>query len=247
VINQIRLLCNVQKIDVEIYKYKNELDALYKKRDETLEKLREREESIAKMNDKIKELENQKNKTEEEIKVEKTNLKKWEARFNESKNSREGIALMHEIEVLKKALDEMEEDVLKKMEEIDSFKKLIKEEEAILNTIKEQLAKEEEEIKSKAEDINKNINKLLETRKNEIKDIKPEILAEYDKIKEKRNGLAIVPIVNGNCAGCHMGIHPQLFTKVYAAISIETCPSCHRMIYIEDLLECDTTESKESN
>jgi predicted nucleic acid-binding Zn-ribbon protein len=247
VINQLRLLCNLQKIDIEIYKYKNELDALYKKRDETLAQLQEKEEAIAKMNDKIKELENQKNKTEEEIKIERTNMKKWEARLNESKNSREGIALMHEIEVVKKAIDEMEEEVIKKMEEIDSFKKLVKEEEAKLNSIKEKLAKEEEELRAREESIKQTMNSLIEKRKNETKDIKPEILAEYDRIKEKRNGLAIVPIVNGNCSGCHMGIHPQLFTKVYASISIETCPSCQRIIYIEDILECDAKKSDSSS
>lgn len=238
-ITQIKLLRNIQKIDVEIYKYKNELTALNKKRDATLEELTAIEQSIAKKNDKIKELEGRKNKIEEEIKVEKTNLKKWEARFNESKNSREGIALMHEIEVLKKALDEMEDEVLKILEEMDSFKKLITDEEKQLNSLKEKLSKEEEVLKNKAEEINSKIEKLTEERKKQLDGIKPEILSEYDRIKERRNGLAIVPIVNGICAGCHMGIPPQLFTKVFAAISIETCPSCQRIIYIEDILQED--------
>ncbi|MGC8926306.1 MAG: zinc ribbon domain-containing protein [Myxococcota bacterium] len=236
-INQLKLLRNIQKIDVEIYKYKNELNLLNRKRETTLEELSTIEQSIAKKNEKIKELETRKNKIEEEIKVEKTNLKKWEARFNESRNSREGIALMHEIEVLKKALDEMEDEVLKILEEMDSFKRLITEEEKQLNIIKERLAKDEEELNTRAKDINANIDKLTEERKKQLGGIKPEILNEYDRIKERRNGLAIVPIVNGTCAGCHMGIPPQLFTKVYAAISIETCPSCQRIIYIEEILD----------
>ncbi len=239
-IDQIKLLCNVQKIDIEIYKYKNELNALYKKRDSTLEQSSSIEQSIAKKADKIKELETRKTKIEEEVKVEKTNLKKWEARFNESRNSREGIALMHEIEVLKKAIDEMEEEVLKIMEEIDSFKKLIEEEDKELKIVKEKLSREEEEINNRAKDINAQINTLTEDRKKELNGIKPEILQEYDRIKEKNNGLPIVTIVDGSCAGCHMGIPPQLFTKVYAAISIETCPSCQRFIYIEDILNCES-------
>ncbi len=244
-ITQIKLLRNIQKIDIEIYKHKNELTALNKKLEITKEKLESVEQSIAKKNEKIKELEARKNKIEEEIKVEKTNLKKWEARFNESKNSREGIALMHEIEVLKKAIDEMEEEVLKILEEMDSFKKLISEEEKELIKVKEKFQKEEEELKAKAKSINETIDILNEDRKKELGGIKAEILAEYDRIKERRNGLAIVPIVNGICAGCHMGIPPQLFTKVYAAISIETCPSCQRIIFIEEIL--DENNVKEEN
>ncbi len=245
-ISQIKLLRNIQKIDVEIYKYKNELSALSKKRDATLEELSVVEQSIAKKNEKIRELDARKSKIEEEIKVEKNNLKKWEARFNESKNSREGIALMHEIEVLKKALDEMEEEVLKILEEIDSFKKLISEEEKELNALKKRLAEEEEELNSKSKGINEKISTLTNERQKELSGIKPEILSEYDRIKERRNGLAIVPIVNGSCAGCHMDIPPQLFTKVYAAISIETCPSCQRIIFIEEILDEDPA-ARESN
>lgn len=241
-IDQIKLLCNVQKIDIEIYKYKNELSALYKKRDKTQEQCDTIEQSISKKAEKIKDLETRKAKIEEEVKVEKTNLKKWEARFNESRNSREGIALMHEIEVLKKAIDEMEEEIIKIMDEIDSFKKLIDEEEKELKVARLHLSEEEEEINRRANEINENINKLTEDRKKELNGIRAEILSEYDRIKEKKNGLAIVPIVDGSCTGCHMGIPPQLFTKVYAAVSIETCPSCQRIIYIDDILNCESED-----
>lgn len=243
-INQIKLLINIQKIDIEIYKFKNEIDSLNKKLEATKEEIDSKEQSISKKNEKIKELETRKNKIEEEIKVEKTNLKKWEARLNESKNSREGIALMHEIEVLKKAIDEMEEEVLKILEEMDSFKKLIADEEKELNLLKERYKEEEEELNTKAKGINEKIEQLSEERKKELGGIKPEILAEYDRIKERRNGLAIVPIVNGTCSGCHMGIPPQLFTKVYAAISIENCPNCQRFIFIEEILDESNTQEE---
>ncbi|MCX7943513.1 MAG: C4-type zinc ribbon domain-containing protein [Deltaproteobacteria bacterium] len=242
-INQIRLLRNIQKIDVEIYKYKNELSNLNKKLETTLEELTTKEHSISKKLEKIRELEARKNKIEEEIKVEKTNLKKWEARLNESRNSREGIALMHEIEVLKKAIDEMEEEVLKILEEMDSFKKLISDEEKELNNLRDRYKNEEDELNNKAKGINEKIEQLTKERAKELNGIKPEILSEYDKIKERRNGLAIVPIVNGTCSGCHMGIPPQLFTKVYAGVSIETCPSCQRFIFIEDILNEHREES----
>lgn len=245
-ITQIKQLLNLQKIDAEIFKYKNELNSINQKLEELKEEMDSIKESIEKKNDKLKELESRKNKVEEEIKVEKGNLKKWEARFNESRNTREGIALMHEIEVLKKALDEMEEEVIKILEEMDTFKKLISEEEAKLNELQKKYSEKEEEFNNKSKGVKDIIARLEEDRKKEIGAIKPEILAEYDRIKEKRNGLAIVPIVNGNCSGCHMGIPPQLFTKVYAAISIETCPNCQRFIYIEEVLE-ENLEAQKNN
>jgi len=36
-----------------------------------------------------------------------------------------------------------------------------------------------------------------------------------------------------------MNISPQLFIVIQRGLSIETCPSCHRIIYWEDLMKGD--------
>ena len=43
--------------------------------------------------------------------------------------------------------------------------------------------------------------------------------------------MAIAPIVGMTCRGCNRNIPPQLAITLQRANSIETCPSCHRIIY----------------
>ena len=68
--------------------------------------------------------------------------------------------------------------------------------------------------------------------------VKPEVLKRYGTIRMRR-GLAVVSVRNGTCQGCNMNIPPQLYNTLQRGLSIETCPSCHRIIYWEDLMKDD--------
>ena len=52
-----------------------------------------------------------------------------------------------------------------------------------------------------------------------------------------RRGVAVVPIISGVCQGCHMSLPPQLNNMLARFESIETCPTCHRLIYRNELTE----------
>ena len=61
----------------------------------------------------------------------------------------------------------------------------------------------------------------------------------------ERLGLAVVPVVNGVCKGCHMAIPPQLYNIIQRGLSMETCPSCNRIIYWEELMKDKQLEEGE--
>jgi predicted nucleic acid-binding Zn-ribbon protein len=68
--------------------------------------------------------------------------------------------------------------------------------------------------------------------------VKPDVLKRYGNIRMRR-GLAVVSVRNGTCQGCNMNIPPQLYIVIQRGQTIETCPSCHRIIYWEDLMKDD--------
>ena len=63
-------------------------------------------------------------------------------------------------------------------------------------------------------------------------EVKPDVLKRYGSIRMRR-GLAVVSVRNGTCQGCNMNIPPQLYNVLQRGQTIETCPSCHRIIYWE--------------
>ena len=54
-----------------------------------------------------------------------------------------------------------------------------------------------------------------------------------------RRGLAVVSVRNGTCQGCNMNIPPQLYNVLQRGVTVETCPSCHRIIYWEEIMKDD--------
>ena len=74
--------------------------------------------------------------------------------------------------------------------------------------------------------------RALEARRADAaKRVEPALLSKYENIKKRRAGVAIAQISGMTCQGCHRNIPPQLAITLHRANSIETCPSCHRIIY----------------
>jgi hypothetical protein len=69
-----------------------------------------------------------------------------------------------------------------------------------------------------------------------VKQVDPGLLSKYENIKRRRAGVAIAQVVGSSCSGCHRNIPPQLVITLQRANSIETCPSCHRIIYSAEAL-----------
>jgi len=70
------------------------------------------------------------------------------------------------------------------------------------------------------------------------------VLKRYASIRMRR-GLAVVSVRSGTCQGCNMNIPPQLYIVIQRGQTIETCPSCHRIIYWEDLMKDDKGDKVE--
>jgi predicted nucleic acid-binding Zn-ribbon protein len=163
--------------------------------------------------------------------MERDKVKKWEGRLGEIRTPREYAALSREIEIAKKTNEGQSETVKELSAQAEGLKKGVeaREEELSEKEAAAQAAVEDIE-KKKAADEDK--ARGLEARRAEAaKIVDPALLAKYENIKRRRAGVAIAPVVGATCKGCHRNIPPQLSIVLARANSIETCPSCHRIIY----------------
>jgi uncharacterized protein len=111
-----------------------------------------------------------------------------------------------------------------------------------VNELRASVEKDNELTRSRIAEIEGKIAALRGERAVLAREVKPEVLKRYSGIRIRR-GLAVVGVRNGTCQGCNMNIPPQLFNVLQRGTSIETCPSCHRIIYWEDLMK-DKDESQ---
>ncbi len=161
----------------------------------------------------------------------------------QAKNSKEYMAAQRETESRRDGVASREAEVLKLVEAIEAKKKILAERAQSVEELRASVEKDGELARARIAEIEAKIAEIRVERDVLARDVKPEVLKRYSGIRIRR-GLAVVGVRNGTCRGCNMNIPPQLYNVLQRGSSIETCPSCHRIIYWEDLMK-DAADAKD--
>ena len=157
-------------------------------------------------------------------------------KLSQAKNSKEYMAAQREIEQRREGVASREVEISKLVEAVDAKKKLLAERASDVETLKASIQKDDDAAKARMAEIEGKIAELRAERDKLTADVKPDVLKRYSNIRMRR-GLAVVSVRNGTCQGCNMNIPPQLYNVLQRGASIETCPSCHRIIYWEEIMK----------
>ena len=156
----------------------------------------------------------------------------------QAKDSKEYMAAQREIEQRREGLATREVEINKLVEALDAKKKLLADRANDVATLRGSIEKDGEAAKARMSEIESKIAELRGERDKLAAEVKPEVLKRYSSIRLRR-GLAVVSVRNGTCQGCNMNIPPQLYNVLQRGVSVETCPSCHRIIYWEEIMKDD--------
>jgi predicted nucleic acid-binding Zn-ribbon protein len=159
-----------------------------------------------------------------------------------AKNSKEYMAAQREIEQKRESVAGREGEITKLVEAVDAKKKLLADRAADVQALKDSIQKDSDVARARMAELEGKIAALRSERDALAKGVKPEVLKRYGTIRMRR-GLAVVSVRNGTCQGCNMNIPPQLYNTLQRGQTIETCPSCHRIIYWEDLMKDEAPAS----
>jgi predicted nucleic acid-binding Zn-ribbon protein len=157
-------------------------------------------------------------------------------KLTQAKNSKEYMAAQREIEQRRESLTGREAEIAKLVEAVEAKKKLLADRATDVQTLRDSIAKDGEAARSRMAELEGKIAAQRAERDALAAGVKPEVLKRYGTIRMRR-GLAVVSVRNGTCQGCNMNIPPQLYNTLQRGQTIETCPSCHRIIYWEDLMK----------
>lgn len=182
----------------------------------------------------VEELKKERRKVERELEEIDLKLKKSKLRLNEVKSNREYQAVLKEIEDLKDLTFQKEETVIKWMEEIE-----IQEKECADNTVRREESQEEYKSKEKAfsqriRELDKEVQSLNEKRVQLSPNLDEDLLRRYNGLRSHLKGRVVVPVIDGVCQECHLGIPPQQYNELIKGDSLQSCPHCSRIIYWGD-------------
>lgn len=172
---------------------------------------------------------------EQDVASEKDKVKKWEGRLAELRTTREYAALAREIDIAKKVNLNFDEELKLLGAEHEELKKTLAGREGEFRHKEDASAAERASLSEKIGTLNAALRELAEKRAEVSTRVEPALLAKYDAIRKKK-GQGVVPVAGGTCRGCNMRIPPQLNNILRSGATIESCPSCQRLIYAAEVL-----------
>ena len=171
---------------------------------------------------------------EVDLQAKEGNVRKLQGQLFQLKTNKEYTAMQHEIEALKADNSLLEEAILKGFDATEAATKERQEEQRKLAEAQARLQSERQRIEHELAVIGEQISQLERQRQTLVPDVPPPALALYERILQIREGVALVPLLNDACGGCHRRLPPQVINQVYLNASLVTCESCNRILYFDE-------------
>ena len=95
------------------------------------------------------------------------------------------------------------------------------------------LTQERTRIQGELAEIGDQIGKLERQREALVPDVQPAALKVYERVLKMRQGVALVPLLNDACGGCHRRLPPQVINQVLLNADLVTCEACNRILYFD--------------
>lgn len=172
-------------------------------------------------------------KLELDAETRRTTIKRLKLQQFETRKNEEYQALGNEVIRYEKELDELETRELELMEEADRLR-------GALNDAKSALAKTQEivdgdlvSVADRRKNLTVELAELKEERAKLATGISPTVLPLYERLLKIKDGVAIAPMRDGRCGGCHMKLVASTVIKVQAEKELAQCEDCGRILYAD--------------
>ena len=154
-------------------------------------------------------------------------------RMNRIKNVKELQALQREIDLMRQANGDLEEELIKIMQQMDGIKTQIQAKEAEMAALREEWQKQQQTLGNQITGIDRAVMDAANRRQSIAAQITGDLISRYELIFSRRGGTAVVEVSGGICQGCFMNIPPQLSNEIVRSDKVHLCPSCQRILYVK--------------
>ncbi|MEW6595840.1 MAG: C4-type zinc ribbon domain-containing protein [Thermodesulfobacteriota bacterium] len=185
------------------------------------------------LTEKIESLEQRRRELEAEMETDLARIRDRQGKLMSVQTNREYQSLLKETDEAKKANKQREEEIIQLMEQIETCKAKAEEEINLRTAGESLLAEETAQSDQQTTELSAARERILKQRAGKAKEVTAAMLKKYDMLRERRNGVAVVEVVQGVCRGCHMNIPPQLFNQLRKEEALLSCPTCNRIMFYQ--------------
>jgi len=161
----------------------------------------------------------------------KSKVEKLQDQLYLVKTNREYDALMAEIDHLKNEIDEEELRELQLSEEQDRREEQLKLDKTQNKETAVELEKQKKELEKTIQSTEEEHKTLTAQRDKIAPNIGVRHIGLYDRVRKARNGVAVVPVTNHSCGGCHSYLTSQFVVEIRGGDGVTQCNSCQRILF----------------
>jgi len=237
---EMTLLLEIQELDKEHFqlaeqlrKYPLQWQVLRDKRDQCQKAKEEAERADG-------DFQTARRKLDDEIKVGKDLIKRYEGQVTLMHKERDFAALTSQIEHTRQRVFKFEEErerLLKREQAIQEQKQLTVQ---AFEVAHKEAESERERIRKQIRVKKQRLEDIEKTRKELITQIDSQILVRYQRLLTRWPGSVIASVRNGSCTGCHFAVLPQKMVEVHRELEIVACDNCGRLISHDEDYKLET-------
>lgn len=173
-------------------------------------------------------------KVEMEIETRRTTIKRLKVQQFETRKNEEYRAFGHEIERYEGEVDGLETRELELMEEVDRLRALEKEARAGLERTRVMVEEDLGVIRERKVRMEAEHAEVVAERAGLAARAQGPALPLYERLMKNKAGLAVAPMAEGRCGGCHMKVIASTAIKAQAGQELTQCENCGRILYAAD-------------
>lgn len=228
---QLKVLAELQKIDYEIHELRSDMAHIPVDRKANEAEFEKKKTSLKTAEEALKSAQLNQKKKEGDLAAAEEKVKKLSSQLYSLKSNKEYQAMEMEIKGLKADKSLIEDEILKSFDAVEAAKAKVAEERTALGVHEKSFNAKQAELAKKESELGAQVSALEDKRKTLSPSADPKLLAQYERILKSRDGLALVPVKNGSCGGCHNKLPAQLVNEVQMQDKIHICESCARILY----------------
>lgn len=232
-LDEIRALLVLQDRDRRLLRLDEDLQKLPRDEERARKQLAGDEAALKKAHDALMAAELIVKKHEMDAQTRRTTVTRLKLQQFETRKNEEFQALAHEIARYEKDVDQLETTELESMEEVDRLRAEQAQAEAALAKTRVLVDEDLAKIAERGERIRAERAELVAERARAAAEAPEDLLPLYDRLMKSKNGMALAPLAEGKCQGCHMKLIPSTVVAVQGGKELTRCEDCGRILYIE--------------
>lgn len=173
-----------------------------------------------------------------EIEASNEKLKQYEEQLYKVQTNKEYDAISLEIDTKKMEIKELENKILQSLEEEEELRSNIANLDEELQKLDDQLNEYRRELDEIILQTKEEEARLQRGRKNILADIDKRYQWQYERIRQAKDGLAVVPIKKNSCGGCFSAVPAQKIVEIREMNRLYTCEYCGRiLVWVDEDIE----------